>query len=184
MPCSGVTQHHKTDMGPITLPSSRNKVGNDAARGWHPTTQQKFPANKNSTSKVVSLPWHQVFIRMKRKARSFMVFVWIECASLSPISSNILQVIFYRKRQSYARPNPSSVDTQITYHHPAINLRLLPSHNVTERNIVALDKVAPMSSFIRWMCRRGVGWYTDRCTKKKKGVCLSLEYVDRLRYIR
>ena len=94
MPCSGVTQHHKTDMGPITLPSSRNKVGNDAARGWHPTTQQKFPANKNSTSKVVSLPWHQVFIRMKRKSRSFMVFVWIECASLSPISSNILQVIF------------------------------------------------------------------------------------------
>ena len=67
MPCSGVTQHHETDMGPITLPLSRNKVGNDAARGWHPTTQQKFPASKNSTSKVVSLPWQQVFIRRKEK---------------------------------------------------------------------------------------------------------------------
>ena len=30
-----------------------------------------------------------------------------------------------------------------TYHHPAINLRLLPSHNVSERYVVALARADP-----------------------------------------
>ena len=31
-----------------------------------------------------------------------------------------------------------------THHHPAINFRLLPSHNATERKVVALDRAAPI----------------------------------------
>ena len=33
---------------------------------------------------------------------------------------------------------------KLTYHHPAINLRLLPSHNVSERKVVALDRAVPI----------------------------------------
>mmetsp|Transcript_37567 Transcript_37567/g.67666 ORF Transcript_37567/g.67666 Transcript_37567/m.67666 type:complete len:91 (-) Transcript_37567:170-442(-) len=33
---------------------------------------------------------------------------------------------------------------RMKYHQPAINLRLLPSHSVTERKVVALDRAAPM----------------------------------------
>ena len=31
-----------------------------------------------------------------------------------------------------------------TYHQPAINLRLLPSHSVSERNVVTLDRAEPI----------------------------------------
>jgi len=31
-----------------------------------------------------------------------------------------------------------------TYHQPAINLRLLPSHNVSERKVVTLDRAEPI----------------------------------------
>ncbi len=35
-----------------------------------------------------------------------------------------------------------------TYHHPAINLRLLPSHNATERKVEKVAITAPMAAII------------------------------------
>ena len=46
---------------------------------------------------------------------------------------------FSQSKQNYIR-----VSGSLTYHHPAINLRLLPSHKVTDRYTVALDNAAPM----------------------------------------
>lgn len=36
---------------------------------------------------------------------------------------------------------------RMKYHHPAINLRLLPSHNATERKVVTFDRAAPISKY-------------------------------------
>lgn len=47
-----------------------------------------------------------------------------------------------------SRHNPRR-NARNTYHHPAINLRLLPSHNATERKVVTLDIAAPMADNIR-----------------------------------
>jgi len=55
---------------------------------------------------------------------------------------------------------------RMKYHHPAINLRLLPSHNATERLVVALDRAVPISKYyvVQLLCIRGGGYniYLER----------------------